>query len=194
MHFVYLHGFNSAADPTSDKIQSLMTLGTVDAITYDTFGSYQEISSELLSKIEYTDDLVLVGTSLGGFWAAEIARKLNTPSVIINPCTDPFVMLRKYVDKPHINYKTGKTKILSNDIVDSYENNSLPRKDFQILPLVLLDMGDSVIDSSQTKESLGSFPMICYPGGSHRFDHMGSSLNDIFKYVNRCCYVEQLNV
>ena len=58
-----------------------------------------------------------------------------------------------------------------------------------MLPLVLLDMGDEVINSFETRENLTGFPMIEWVGGSHRFDHMNDALQHIKQYLNHCSYV-----
>lgn len=194
MHFIYLHGFNSAFDPSSEKIKHLETLGRVTGITYNTFGTYDEIFDELWSQIEYSDDLVFVGTSLGGFWAAEMAREFHTPSIIINPCIDPYKMLRKYVGIEQTNYHTSEVNTLLDSTVDTYLELCVHGREFTYFPLVLLDMGDEVIDSFETREALEGFPMIHYAEGSHRFDHMHDALEEINKYLNHCSYVEQANV
>lgn len=183
MIYVYLHGFNSAYDPLSTKVQALSTLGEVIGITYNTFGTYDEIFSEIESQVP-NEEVVFVGTSLGGFWAAEMAKHFGMPSVIINPCLDPNTALRKYIDEPHLNYVTGDCMTLTEAAVNSYQTEV--SSDTAFLPLVLLDMGDEVIDSFETREALYGFPMVHYAGGSHRFEHMEDALEDISEYVNHC--------
>ena len=183
MIYIYLHGFNSAYDPLSNKVQALSTLGEVMGITYNAFGTYEEIFSEISCQVP-NEEVVFVGTSLGGFWAAEMAKHFGVPSVIINPCLDPNGALRKYIDEPHLNYVTGDYMTLTEDAVNSYQTEV--SSDTAFLPLVLLDMGDDVIDSFETREALEGFPMVHYAGGSHRFDHMEDAIDEIKNYVNRC--------
>ena len=43
--------------------------------------------------------------------------------------------------------------------------------------LILLDKGDELFRWSNTVKALGDyFPLECFEGGSHRFDHMGDAL------------------
>jgi predicted esterase YcpF (UPF0227 family) len=192
MMFIYLHGFNSAFNPESDKIKDLESLGEVVGISYNSFGSYKEIFKEISSKVPRNKNIIFVGTSLGGFWAAEMARAFSTPSVLINPCYDPYRMLRKYVCVQHKNYITNEVKILTNSNVETYPIYSMVGYDrtFKYLPLVLLDMGDEVIDSNETSKILDGFPVKMWNGGSHRFDHMKESIEFISAYMNATCFIE----
>lgn len=189
MNYVYLHGFNSAYDPLSEKVLELKKLGKVYGITYDTFGTYQEIYDEILNQLPDSEEIVFVGTSLGGFWAAEMARRLGSPSVIINPCTNPRDMLQKYVDVLQVNYITGDVNMLTRDTIVTYPTAGITSKS-SYLPLVLLDMGDEVIDPYETLESLEGFPTVEWAEGSHRFNHMKEALEHIQSYVNHCSYVD----
>jgi len=88
MKYVYLHGFNSAYDPVAVKVQALRAIGEAEGVTYNTSNAYPRIFAELSEQIP-RDEVVLVGTSLGGFWAAEMAKHFGMPSVIINPAIEP---------------------------------------------------------------------------------------------------------
>lgn len=194
---IYLHGFNSAYDPENEKVKALSQLGEVTGITYDSYDTFDNIFKEIKEKLPSDlTDVVLVGTSLGGFWAATIAKFFGLPSVIINPCYDPSILLSKYVGITSDNYQTGRTNCLSDYAVKSYKDHQLMGMDdsYSIRPLVLLDMADDVISSWETRQLLSGFTIIHYPGGSHRFDHIQDSLQDIKEYLNHCSYVSDLNV
>jgi uncharacterized protein len=194
-NIIYLHGFNSAFDPENEKVKALSALGTVSGISYDSYGTYQEICTYLLEQLrdKDRDDTLIVGTSLGGFWAAEMGFKLGIPSVIINPCHTPGEMLRKYIG-PQINYQTGETRNFELNSVQSYMNLKTYNSNYSFYPLVLLDMGDEVIDSYESMKLFEGFPMMCWVGGSHRFEHAEDAIEHIRQYANRCSFVEQLNI
>lgn len=191
MNFVYMHGFNSAFDPTSEKIQELFKIGHVHGVTYNTFETYGKIYEEILPQVpEDADGLTFVGTSLGGYWAAVMARVFGCPSIIANPVVEPQVTLKKYVGKELFNYQTGEVKKLDAKVIESYPtevafSNST---DDWFLPLVLLDMGDDVINSQKTRKLLSGYPMICWEEGNHRFEHMKEAVNPIQEYLNHCSY------
>mgnify|MGYP000218152446 CR=1 FL=1 len=194
--FIYLHGFNSAYDPQSEKVQILSKLGNVIGITYNTYASFEDIFKEIQSKLpDITEDTVFVGTSLGGFWSATMAKFYRCPSVIINPCYDPVNMLQKYIGY-NTNYLTQDTSFFASHTVETYNGHTLSGEDksFEFLPLVLIDMGDEVIDSWKTREVLAGYPMVHYANGNHRFDHMDDAIVEIQRYMNHCSYVENIDV
>jgi predicted esterase YcpF (UPF0227 family) len=197
MLYVYLHGFNSAFNPEANKVRSISSLGEVTGITYDTFASYDEIFSHITSKVQNNiiDDITFVGTSLGGFWAAQMGKHYGCPSVIINPCHDPNFMLSRYESSEMKNYYSDEYNVLTREVIDSYKSKHIcgPDKTYKYLPLVLLDMGDEVINSRETILTLNEFPMRCFKNGSHRFDHIEESIQYIREYLNHCGYVEHLN-
>lgn len=199
VQFVYLHGFNSAFDPMGEKVITLSQIGKVHGISYDSFASYQSIRDFLISEISNLkidlDELVFVGTSLGGFWSVEMASFFAVPSIIINPCYDPTNMLLTCVGE-NVNYKTGEVKIFTTSIADSYKNIKTQDTATMYRPLVLLDMADDVIDSTKTLdifEKIGC-PTVTFANGSHRFDHIVESIVHIQEYLNHCSYVEHLNM
>lgn len=194
-NIIYLHGFNSAFDPENKKVKELSVLGTVTGITYNTYGTYQEICSFLMDQLSGADrdDTVIIGTSLGGFWAGEMGFKLGIPSVIINPCYDPTKMLQKYIG-PQVNHKTGIEHSFELSSAVSYCHCKTYDSNYSIYPLVLLDMGDEIIDSHKSRELFAGFPMFHWVGGSHQFDHIKDALEHIKTYINHCAFAEQSNI
>jgi len=186
--FVYLHGFNSAYDVSEEKIVTLSTIGKVSGVTYDTFGDYNSIKEFLLKNISYNDDLTIIGTDMGGFWAATIAKILKCPSVLINPCCAPNKVLSKYVDVTMANAKTGKTNSISENKIESFECRELCGKDeeFFYKPLVLIDSGDEYLSAVKTYSLLDGFPSHMFKGGNHRFTHMEEALPIIENYIRNC--------
>lgn len=164
----YCHGFASHFDKNKDKIRVLSAAATVDGKTvdytlppYKIFDSFQKAMS---ARRRY----FLVGTSMGGFFAAWLGAELGLPYVAINPAVYPSQTLRKYIGEGVTHY--GSRFILKEETVEAYRALSF-RMDGQ--GLVALDMGDNVIDPQRTLETVGeNLPVVTFPGGSHRFDHI----------------------
>lgn len=195
-HLIYLHGFNSAYQANSDKILEIKKAFDVSGITYDSFSGYDDIHAYLTSEIaniveELNDDYALIGTSLGGFWSATMSRVFNCPSIIINPAVDPGATLHRYENENHFNYATGEEKVLVSSVTKSYENQGLGEFYYEVPPLLVLDMGDELIDSAKTKATLSSFPSVVFEGGNHRFAHMKEALDPIQSYLERCYIAQQ---
>lgn len=93
---IYIHGYNSDGLETSEKIRAGTDIEVVRA------GYRYKNADEALFDISKTidkhksDDVLLVGTSLGGFWANYFAELWNMRCVLINPTPTPSTSLLKY--------------------------------------------------------------------------------------------------
>ena len=94
---------------------------------------------------------VLVGTSLGGFWAARFGNHFGIPAVLINPTIHPHRSLQRYVGHKLLNFVTRTRNILRDEVPASYGDIE-QSGDF----LVLLDKGDEVLDYRRAAEWFGS--------------------------------------
>lgn len=193
---VYLHGFNSAYNPNSDKIKALYKLDKVCPLSYNSFDSYTNILDNILTKTKHLENLVFVGTSLGGFYAAACASGLGVPCVLINPVTrGSFIQNNGIFIKniPMTNYVTGEVNAVSQIMMDSYTGLDIAQLNYECKPMLLLDIGDELIDSQNTLDHLKgivSSSSVCYPGGSHRFDHIDLALPSIKYYLNNFSMVD----
>lgn len=183
---VYLHGFNSGG--TSGKAtwlrQNLPDL-TVLSPTYPTH--LADVAPTFLRdyftriRDEHPDDrkLLLVGSSLGGFWARYLAAELHAGMVLINPGINPDTDLLDVVG-PHTNEATGEQYVLTEAQVRAFARVKQPRCDAGIPTLLLLDEGDELLDYRVAQAYYrGCGKTIVYPGGSHRFDHLAEALPEI---------------
>lgn len=179
---LYLHGFNSAFDRENEKIAALAQVDEVMELSYDSYGKFGDVLEFLTGKVTGTTDLKIVGTSLGGFFAAHLGRTLGVGSVIINPCFDPYAMLEDYVGKSFVNYKTGEERTLTPEVGHSYQGRSIEGLDFPRPPLVLLDAADELLDSAEAARALANWPIRVFPGGSHRFEHIHEAMPELRAY------------
>lgn len=99
---VYFHGYGSS--PNTDKVAALRDgLGVpVHAFPIDVDPDVaraqltHNIDMLLLDDMHAPDRVVFVGTSLGGWWASEMADLYGVPAVVINPSRDPARTLDRY--------------------------------------------------------------------------------------------------
>jgi uncharacterized protein len=130
--------------------------------------------------------VALVGTSLGGLYAAYLAAKYELPAILFNPLVDD-TLLRDYVG-PQKNFNTGKSYDWTAKLCDQLTQYLTEASQLSVPPLVLLDQGDEVYGHwPATKHYEGHADIRTYPGGSHAFDHMGEALPVIRKYLEGRC-------
>jgi predicted esterase YcpF (UPF0227 family) len=165
---LYCHGFASSFDPGKPKIKALERIAPVRGVTVDYAQSPFEAFNAYLDALKGAERPLIVGTSLGGFFAAWVGSELNLPFIAINPAIRPLSSLRAYLGEGVTHF--GAPFILTEEVVDAYRD--LPfRTDGP--GRVVLDMGDEVISSHDTLNEVCELPVLTFPGGSHRFDHMG---------------------
>ena len=192
--FVYLHGFNSAFSTGGEKIAHLSKLAPVIGLNYDSFGNYGDIMDRLEFQVEnlphHIDDLVFVGTSLGAFYASELGRVFDRPSIIINPCVTPYTMLGFALHMPMKNFVTGEESVFTMQAKASYLRREISNKNrYCHKPLLLVDLDDELLPATKIFNTL-DFPKAAFAGGCHRFSHMEEALDPIAHYINACDFDE----
>ncbi|AGY92150.1 hypothetical protein SPICUR_05885 [Spiribacter curvatus] len=186
----YLHGFNSAALDSDGKVNELRTRFKVNLINYNSFASHDAIIQAIDAQRVRTPPTAFIGTSLGGYFAAVMGRRLGLPSIMVNPSCDPHWALAHYRDVTLENYKLPEEppRTLTAATIDTYAGTALSADpaDYTIPPLLIVDSGDELLDAEATCETYaGLGGAMVFPGGSHRFEHMTDALDGIEAYINR---------
>lgn len=170
INFFYCHGFGSSFDPTKSKVQTLGKLGPVRGCDIDYTQRADEVISHVIEQCDFVNVDVIVGTSMGGWLAAELGASLGIPFVAINPSVDPSQTLGKYIGEG-MDFQ-GKPYTLTTATVASYypiAKNGCG--------LILLDEADEVIDAENTRQVLkDQYDVRVFEGGNHRFAHMEEAL------------------
>lgn len=192
---VYLHGFNSAGTVNNDKVIELMKLDDVYIITYNTFGNASEIIDKIAGEVDGFTDLIFVGTSLGGFFAAQLAKRFDAPAVLINPLFEPETNLKQFIDVPQANFVTEELRTLTATAVESYAG--LPEianpDKYAIVPLVIIAEDDELIPFALSKEHFQRLILFTTKDGGHRYNKPKQLLSVIQNYLNQAFVATDLN-
>jgi len=180
MKIMYIHGFGSTFDVTNPKVQQLARLGEVVGIDIDYTQRTEEIQQQIADFILEQNVTLLVGTSMGGYYAGVVGTKYGVPFVAVNPAINPAETLRKF-EGSGITF-LGKSYVLHNETIAEYGEFPIGNG----RGLILLDLADELIDPNNTAKLLEEHYQIkCFEGGSHRFDHLEESLPIIEDFVHR---------
>jgi len=181
---IYLHGFNSSGQ--SEKAAMLKNLlPEIRVVAPEIPSDLTRAIPFLESHIElfHAEGVVLVGSSLGGYFARYLGQKYGYPVVLINPALYPVPLLIEEVGK-QTNYYTGEEYILTESAVRSLADYKVDDETPPIPTLVLLDEDDELIDSTVAEavyKQTGTVKV--YPGGSHRFDHLEESIDLLRRFL-----------
>jgi predicted esterase YcpF (UPF0227 family) len=117
---LYCHGFASRFEPDKPKIQALERIAPVRGVTVDYARNPFEAFNAYLDALKGAEDPLIVGTSLGGFYAAWIRSELNLPFIAINPAIRPVRSLWAYIGEGVTHF--GMPFLLTETVVDAYRD------------------------------------------------------------------------
>lgn len=128
--------------------------------------------------------VILVGTSLGGFWAHYLSQVFDVPCVIVNPCTRPSSHLAKYVGDIHFrNYITAEHITITEADLLMYKELEEAVKDVRNGALIRLTvtMDDDVINYKDVLEDIpfSAITRVLPTGGHRALEHWPSVMNDV---------------
>lgn len=118
VHYLYLHGFQSG--PQSLKAQEtrefLLRCGQACEFSAPQLSPYPATAIRQLRQLiaEITGPVVLIGSSLGGFYATALAEAFSLPAVLINPAVYPERELANFLGPLHNPY-TGEDYVLGRE-------------------------------------------------------------------------------
>lgn len=184
---VYLHGFNSAFDPCDPKIVSLDRVAATVGLTTNYLDPVEvkKLDDFIANLDTGTEEIILVGTSLGGYFARYFAKKHKLRCIIINPATKPFVTLHRSVGE-NINFKTGeKYSVSESDVLRLIDYNTVGPTGSGCLAILATD--DELLDYRDAVSVLTDFgggAEIVLTTGGHRLSDINSHLTAITAFVN----------
>jgi len=184
---VYLHGFNSTG-PDSAKFAELKEgLPDIDvyAPTYpsnDPDEAIRIISEFVDSHKDEYDELMFVGTSMGGYFAQYLGRKYNAKIVLINPALDPENSLNQYYGE-NTNFYTEEDYTLTAKNLEAFKSYDIDEYLHEYGTLLLLDAEDEIINYKEAYITyFDNAKVIVYAGGNHRFAHMEDAMPQIKEF------------
>jgi len=179
---LYCHGWGSCFEPSKNKIRALAKMRPVDGITVDYTLHPQVVFKTFAARLKLHPEALVVGTSLGGFYAAWLGAELGRPFIAINPAITPGATLQAHVGQG-LNHVSEPFELME-DCVRAYDAIQF-RMDGK--GTIVLDMGDEVLDAQATLDFVkGHLPVVAFEGGSHRFDHMAELTESRPDLFNTC--------
>ena len=195
MIYFMLHGFASATPNESSTFFEDNILDDGDLLfnlnyRFNEFAAEDLIEAveELMADMHYPDstsmidEFTFVGCSLGGYMAQHMAGIYMGRAITINPAVIPAESLMRFLGE-NTNYRTAETFNMTEADVTAFANFYV--KPGNVPTLVLLDMGDELLDANKTLAHFeGHAAIVTFEGGCHRFDHLPESVEHIKEFIN----------
>lgn len=182
---IYLHGFNSGpqslkARETGDRLTSL-----APAIRF-LCPRLSPHPAKALADIEHlirslSGNILLVGSSLGGFYATCLAEKLDLRAVLINPAVVPDLDLAPYAGQ-QTNPYTGERYVLTRADLDTLRERHVAHPDPRRYWLVL-GTRDEVLDWRIAARHYQGARQTIFNGDDHRLTRWPECLDELAAFA-----------
>ena len=187
---VYLHGFNSLGWGNKSKTIAKNYDGEVFAPDYPAHDPdkaitfLQQYLSALKQKNLDTNEILLVGSSMGGFYANWLAQTYGYKCVLINPSITPWVTLTQYIGE-NSKFESNEKYTFTKEMLAASKTYAFdPANTRKVSRLVLLDKGDELLDYRETENLFKHIAkIITYENGDHRFAHMEEATPEIIGFM-----------
>lgn len=184
---IYLHGFNSS--PASHKArlfaaychaQGLHDV-LVPALPYDPARALQSLED----CIQDSGDRValLVGSSLGGYYATYLAERHGLKAALINPAVAPCEYLPRKIVGSQRNYYTEEEYEFTLEHVAFLRTLEVKKIRDPARYLLLVQTGDETLDYRLAVQLYAGCQQIVQEGGSHSFDNFAAVLPTILRFA-----------
>lgn len=182
---LYLHGFNSS--PESRKAQQLMRacerLGVSERLRVPALHHHpRQAMTQCEAAIAELGRPLLVGSSLGGYYATFLAERHGLKALLINPAVRPYAMFDGYLG-PQQNLYSGETWQLTEDHVQALAELDVPPPSDGARFQVWLQTGDETLDYRQAETFYRACALRIQAGGDHGFQGFAAQLPALFAFA-----------
>lgn len=178
---LYLHGFNSSPDSRkAQQFKSFCESRTRAEVLVPALPPHPAEAMALLHAVVTTrQPLLLVCSSLGGFYATALAEAHGVKAALVNPAVKPCEHLGEAFLGPQRNLYTGEAWEFTRDHAAALQALTLPLLRQPERFMVLLQSGDEVLDYRLALDYYRGAQLRVQEGGSHAFDDFTAVLPDI---------------
>jgi uncharacterized protein len=186
---IYIHGFSSSANSTKGQILKEYFVGKEKVLTPglpEEPDKTIEVLEELINSAK-NEKIMLIGSSLGGFYALVLHSKYeNLKTVLINPALFPWIQLKSYVGE-NINRSNGESFEWKEEYLTQLKkmNNEMNINTFDKV-MLLLAKDDELIDYKETLEAIGDLSeIILFDNAGHQLSRFTEVLDKIYNFYKK---------
>ena len=192
MNIIYLHGFQSSALSIKGQQIKAFCQQHTDFQVYlpDLNMPPQQVLTHVSDMIAGLDQVVLIGSSLGGFYATQLVAKHGVPAVLINPAMRPWQLFHDLFGSEHIPYVVNAKWTLDHSHLDQLQQMALPFVHDADKILVLLQQGDEVLDYREAQRYYSNAShqsmIITEANGKHAMDNFADKIPMALQFLSDC--------
>ena len=190
-HLLYLHGFRSS--PASFKARRLH--GWLQAQRPGVHWWCPQLPPsprEAMALVERGiegwphDRMAVLGSSLGGFYAAWVAERHGGPAVLIHPAVNPARDLAAYIGELTAFHDPGEHFFFRAEYVDELRALTLPANTHPERIFAIIAKGDEVLDWREMAARCRGATLRLLEGGDHALSDFDTHLPHLLRFLRLC--------
>lgn len=192
MQIIYLHGFKSS--PLSIKGQMLQRFcnehSTLALHRPDLNMAPLDAMNLVSNMIESMQEVALIGSSLGGFYATYLAQKHDIPAVLINPALEPWRLFEQLFVVSALPYVVNEKWMIDIHHLKQLEQLAVNHLHLTAAEkiLVLLQQGDETLDYLQAQryysQAQPSALILTDAYGNHAMDDFEEKIPLVIEFLS----------
>ena len=181
---IYIHGFNSSPASSKAKVlhERLAAVGRAQEFLAPALPHSPAAAAKMLEAIARTrPQAVLVGSSLGGFYATWLAERFALHAVLVNPAVRPYELLADRVGRQK-NFHNGEEYDFTAQHVDelrALEVDAINPARY----LLMVETGDEVLDYRHAVEKYRGARQLVIEGGDHGFSDFAAHVDAVLEFA-----------
>lgn len=182
---LYIHGLNSS--PASLKAsllrRAMQQLGLQEQLRVPALHHHpRQAIAQLETLVAELGRPVLVGSSLGGYYATYLAQRHGLPALLINPAVHPHLRFDGYLG-PQKNFYSDETWELTTDHIDALAELAVADLQQPARYQVWLQTGDETLDYRDAQAYYRACALRIQGGGDHGFQGFADRLPMLFAFA-----------
>lgn len=139
-----------------------------------------------IRKQNTSQQICLIGSSLGGYYATWLAEKYDCRAVLVNPAVAPYELLENYLGN-NVNFYTGENFELTMEHIEQLRRLDVQKITKPDRYLLMLQTGDEILDYKLAIEKYPAVPSIVEEGGGHEFMGFDRHLETVLAFCGINC-------
>lgn len=182
---LYIHGLNSSAlsKKACQLIALMESLGLGEQLLVPELHHHpRHAMLQLESAIAQLGRPLLVGSSLGGYYATHLAQRHGLKAVLINPAVNPHQLFTGFVGTQQ-NLYTGQSWELTHDHVHALAELEVPAPQDPQRYQVWLQTGDETLDYRRAEAFYRACALRIQAGGDHSYQDFAKRLPALLSFA-----------
>ena len=188
-HVLYLHGFRSSPQSTKARQMAAVMAAQFPHITWwcPQLPPSPKAAAAMIQEDTANwpaQNMAVVGSSLGGFYATWLAAQRDCKVVLLNPAIDPARDLANYIGEQTAWHNPDERFYFAPEFVDELRALEVGPMPHPERVWALIAKGDEVLDwREMTARYLGS-PQVVIEGGNHAISDFENYLPQVLEFLD----------